>query len=133
MLRAGAVILVLLCPAVAPASESTWFCAIVDPTSGKPEVVQYRISSAGLTVINWVSKLMLEFGGIKYTVLQVLQNNQQGVVAVQGTALKSDAGPNEISVRSVLIDKHSGEMRDTSISTLRNGIATEVHGRCTAK
>jgi hypothetical protein len=109
---------------LARADEGSWFCSVADPTTSKPQIVVYKIVNGNLIVNDWRNRLSNSKN--EGDVLQILENNSQGIIAIRAK------GPAEtrstISTRVVLIDRAMGQVRDIAASI--NGPIDEIQGSC---
>ncbi len=123
-LYSATVIALLGLYASARAEDMSWFCSVADPTTSKPQIVVYKIINDNLIVNDWKNRLSNSKN--EGDVLQILENNSQGIIAVRAK------GPAEtrstISTRVVLIDRSMGQVRDIAASI--NGPLDEIQGTC---
>jgi hypothetical protein len=116
-------------------ADSMWVCSIVD--KGKPQVIQHKVGKEGVAVRDWIGRLAEEFGGpdmnspgpdIYTPSLKVVEDNARGLIAFSaGTA--SEAGqPSNYSSRMLIINKWTGDLSDTMLSTLSAPVETK--GTC---
>ncbi len=121
------IVLLGLC-GLARADDAAWFCSVADPTTSKPQIVVYKIINGNLIVNDWRNRLSGRESNSKSSgeVLQLLENNSQGIIAVR--AKPTEATRSTISTRVVLIDRNTGQVRDVAASI--NGPLDEIQGTC---
>ncbi len=114
--------------ALARADDMSWFCSVADPTTSKPQIVVYKIINGNLIVNDWRNRLSGRDIDSKNSgeVLQLLENNSQGIIAVRAKPVEGTR--DTISTRVVLIDRGIGQVRDIAASI--NGPLDEIRGTC---
>lgn len=110
-------------------ADITWVCSILE--DGKPQVIKYAVGKNGVTVTDWRDRLGEKYvgpgvGGIR---LKVVEDNAQGMVAVGAGSGTEPGQRSNYSSRMLIINKHTGELSDSELSTLTAPVETK--GLCT--
>ena len=112
------------------AADDVWSCPVIQ--EGKPQVLKIKVGKTNALVSNWITRLSDEFGGdMNHDVaLQAISNTKDALVLVSQVRIENEAGHlSEVSLETIAINKRTGELTITTVSTLNK--PEEIKGNCT--
>jgi hypothetical protein len=118
----------LAAPTTAKAND-TWFCSI--SKEGKPEVIKYTVDKHVITVTDRRTRLLEKYFGPEpfTTSMKIIEDNERGLIAVASGQGSEPGERSNYSSRMLIINKHTGEVSDTELSTFSAPVETK--GTCT--
>jgi hypothetical protein len=127
LVLSAAVLLLAVPPA---AADDVWSCSIIQ--EGKPQVLKIRVGKTTASMSTWITRLVDEFGSEKNNdfTLQPITNTRDAVVLLSPIRVEKEAAHrSEVSVDTIAINKRTGELSITTVSTLKK--PDEIKGQCT--
>jgi len=118
---------IALCAVGQAAAAETWSCSVID--DGKPQIVKFTTTGGSVTMSDWGSRVMKDFGVDATSKLRLITDTKDALVAIAEPYVNREPATwQEVSIKVYVIDKYTRELTITKASTATKVV--EMKGNC---